>query len=343
MKQDDYRSAVNIRHLLTEVINQFYLVPESVIEPLIEEDWRCLYRVKGTGTSWLLRAYSHPNSQARQQRMVAVLELLAANTYPAPRLIYAANGAAMVERYDWHIVMTTFIEGDVIESNTPTTLQQLGQVLGKLHALSETLPVSMIQALPLAGWTPTSQFTPFALQEMLAIVDAIPHSLQTVYVDIVQALRSLSPLTDLPEGLLHNDCVPTNAVMSKDDVPVLIDWADAGRGPLLIDLAWLLIQSDGGLPRTPPLEPDRARLYAIIDGYCEHRVLTIAENAAMLDALRYVPTVWSGLEFVAALRGENTEHPWQWWWERFHAAAVAAPLIQERVVFHQHFQSNGRK
>lgn len=315
---------------LQEIIRQQYAVPDAQLDPIIVEDWRQLHRVEGVGSApWLMRAYSHPNSDHRQARLVQVLELLAATSFPAPRLIPTASGRTAVEAGQWHMVMTTFVQGDVLTDNGPAALRQLGEALGQLHTLSASWPPAVLQALPIAGWTPTSQFVPFALQEMEATAALVSPALQATYEEILQALHSLPPMTDLPQALLHNDCVPTNAVVTPEGRLVLIDWADAGRGPMLIDLAWLLLQCDDGKPQTPLPPTDLERLYAVMEGYCRYRVPTRAETEAMLPALRFVSTVWSGLEFSAALRGESSEHSWEWWWARYHAAAAIAPLVQE--------------
>lgn len=117
---------------------------------------------------------------------------------------------------------------------------------------------------------------------------------------------------------------------------VLIDWADAGWGELILDLAWLLIMGMGSIPDGSPasttVEIDKTRLYAVIDGYCRYRVPTAEECAILLDAIRFVPAVYSGLDFCAACRQESSAALWQGWWARYQVAPLAATLAVERII-----------
>ena len=331
---------MSLQIIFTEAVHHHYVSPPFVLYTLIEEAGRQLYRVeRENAASWLLRAYAYPNSNARQAQHVAVLKLLKRHDYPAPRLIRSRHGETIseckTEDAHWYFVITTFIEGEVLEGIGSTTLALMGEALGQFHRFSISLPTEETQSLAGALWRPM-EMVPLATQELRAIHSEVPASEQPDYTMIQRAVALLPPFRHLPAALNHGDCVPTNAIMTRNQQIILIDWADAGWGELVLDLAWLLVIAMGGLPdeRAPSntVQIDPARLIAIVDGYCRYRVPTATECDALLDAMRFVPAFSCALEFCAACRHESSPLIWQGWWQRYQAVPLAAALAKERIT-----------
>jgi Ser/Thr protein kinase RdoA (MazF antagonist) len=51
---------------------------------------------------------------------------------------------------------------------------------------------------------------------------------------------SVDPCSDLPHAFVHPDFVPSNAITTPDDKTVIVDWTNAGRGPRLWSIGFLL-------------------------------------------------------------------------------------------------------
>ena len=328
-----------IESVLSETAQQHYQLTKPTFHPIIQEDWRQLYQITQPDTNpWLLRAYHHPNSDLRQRRQADILKLLDQYNFPAPRLVKTKTGASVVEAAvntdKWHIIMVTFIEGEVVVDDSPQSLGHLATALGQLHALSTTIPNETLSAIPDADFR-NGDGNHFIIKGLIEVADNVPVHLQTTYDEIVQILRSPPNFVGLPTALLHNDCVPGNAVMTPNSQLILIDWADSGLGEMVAELGWLLVMCDGGVPRTPPLQPDTDRLYAIIDGYCRHRVLTKAESQALLAAIRWQHICFVGLEMASALRKEVADAEWEMWWARYQVAPTTIELAQARIESHR--------
>jgi Ser/Thr protein kinase RdoA (MazF antagonist) len=156
--------------------------------------------------------------------------------FPAERL---ATSDAVTQFEGQSVLVTTFVAG-VTPRGNGRTFAYLGGLLGALHAREG------VQAAPGGGWhhlissgTPKDEVA--ALQRLLD--DFAPR----VRDDDVKAFRSLRARVkgidvcdDLPHRLVHPDMVPTNAIEVEDRSLVIVDWANAGRGPRLWSLAMTL-------------------------------------------------------------------------------------------------------
>src|SRR5947209_2267241 len=70
-----------------------------------------------------------------------VLLFLEEREYPAPRVIRALDGSPFIEHEGWKLVVTTFVEGDIVEADeggavvcAPADLFEVGRMIGRLHA-----------------------------------------------------------------------------------------------------------------------------------------------------------------------------------------------------------------
>ncbi len=336
---------MNTQIQLAQAVQQQYALKHCVLYPLIQEEGRCLYHIEQDDASpLLLRTYAYPGSDARQAQHGHILQLLEAYGYPAPRLMRTQSGEGVLNWIDgdatWCCVVTTFIEGQVIEGDAPETLRIMGETLGHFHAFSQSLPVEVVQHLPPALWRPKAMI-PLTQQELAAIKPTITAQDQATYRQLQSAVEAIPSFHHLPAALNHGDCVPTNAVMKPAGEVILIDWADAGWGELILELGWLLLMGIGGIPDGSPqsfnVTIDPARLHAVIDGYCRYRIPTTAECTTLLDAIRFVPAIYSALDFCTVYRQGSTAAVWKGWQARYQIAPPAAALAIERI---QQYRSN---
>lgn len=188
-----------------------------------------------TGRAGSLESFRRPDL-ADLQRDAHTLARLEQAGFPAERL---ATSDAVTQFEGQGVLVTTFVPG-VTPRGNGRTFAYLGGLLGALHAREG------VEAAPGGGWhhlvssgTPKDEVA--ALQRLL---DDFAAHLRGDDVKAFRALRTsvngIDVCDDLPHCLVHPDMVPANAVEVEDRSLVIVDWANAGRGPRLWSLAMTL-------------------------------------------------------------------------------------------------------
>jgi hypothetical protein len=189
-----------------------------------------------------------------------VLRALAGTQFPAERCPPGDPVLALGD--DRHVLVTEYVE--------PTPAPRPGFVLAWCVGLLSRLAVRSAENLPAGGgWhrlgaTPSSE-----IDRALALGGHVG----TPVAELVDTLADADDGTGLPQGLIHADLTPPNAIPQGDQPPVIIDWIGVGRAPRIWALAWLLyVAGPKGARRAldryessvPLSEEERARLPAIM-------------------------------------------------------------------------------
>jgi Phosphotransferase enzyme family/Putative esterase len=221
-----------------------------------------VYRLHGTdtGPDLVARAFGPGVERATVDAAAHVLQALAGTRFPAERCPIADPVLALGEGR--HLLVTEYVE--------PSPAPRPGFVLAWCVGLLGRLALRSAENLPAGGgWhrlgaTPSSE-----IDQALALGGHVGASVA----ELVDTLADADDGTGLPEGLIHADLTPPNAVPQGDEPPVIIDWIGVGRGPRIWALAWLLyVAGPTGARRaldryagTVPLsEEERARLPAVM-------------------------------------------------------------------------------
>jgi len=312
--------------MLAELVKRYYRAQTVSLQPLNSESGKHLYRVERVWEQpWVLRAYP-PESEDDMQALVTVLSFLEQHEYPAERLVRAADGSVVVAHDGWRLLVTTFVEGSIVDYEPPT-LRLLGATLGRLHALQ---PIATTPAaLPLAEMRPVNEIS-WALSQITGVKAQVPKHLYARYDTLVAALHDIRPCEELPRVVIHNDCHTANAVRTPAEQVILIDWEGAGLGPAVFDVGFLLSSSDTESRWTPALPPDPARVAAIVDGYCQYHTLTPAELEYLPDAMRFRAIVYGACSFAASIARDGKEDEDLWWWRRYNAAEEIAERARKQ-------------
>jgi Ser/Thr protein kinase RdoA (MazF antagonist) len=314
-----------------ESISEQYRVQVNSLQRLSSDSGKHIYRVKlANGASWILRMVKDPGKTTLVE-LAHLLIFFEQENYPAERIVLTVERAAIGTIGDRHICMTTFLVGSPLEY-TPATLSLLGAMVGRLHALK----LSSLYSPPQAGMLPSGELA-FAQQRLAVIAPLVPRQYSEQYELLEKALSSIGYGTGLPTTLIHNDCHPANALVTAPGQVTLLDWEEAGMGPAILDIGFLLANCDEKVPWSPlpaaAFHPDEDRLKAVIEGYCRYHQPTIGELDFLTDAVRFRSLVFGACSFAAAIAQHERAEFSQWWWIRYCAAEEIAE--KARMYFAQ--------
>ena len=322
---------------LKNLVEHYYQIQVISLDHLSSNTGKYLYRVEqANGQRWLLRLVQDDDSIFA---LANVLLFLEDKAYSAERIIRTVEHTAVGGVEDWYFLMTTFLTGTSLDPS-PATFFLLGATLGRLHALK----VPETRSLPIAEMLPERELA-YATQQLTAVASHVPQHLRPRYEMFESALASIERFTDLPPVLIHNDCHPANALYTGPEQITLIDWEGAGLGPALIDVAFLLVNTDAAAPWEPlPSEAvfhlDEARISATIEGYCQHHSLTRDELDRLPDAILFRSIVFGACSFATAINIDGNADTPQWWWARY----IAAEKIADKArSYFARYHSSGDK
>lgn len=128
--------------------------------------------------------------------------------------------------------------------------------------------------------------------------------------EFLELVATLRVLADQPAGLIHGEINPANSVLSPNDQLTLVDWDQAGRGPLLLEAGDPLLTAF----LTEDLRFRQDSAVAFYDDYTDGVGMTEADRnlaftAALLHALRYLrfgnpETRWARIRYALTHRDE---------------------------------------
>jgi Ser/Thr protein kinase RdoA (MazF antagonist) len=235
------------------------------------------------GGPWIARVFPPARPRSGAEGDAAIMRFLARQGYPAERVpagdaVYDFDGGA--------ILLTEFIPGRPLPSPAAGAegaekFAVMGDLLGRLHALPADKSVSRPGGA--TGLDPAREGRPRQdLLAALSFLDAVDTKVAAAHRERFDQLRDQVHVADdgqgLPEALLHGNLLhaPDHVIVSEAG-PVAINWKAAGRGPRLLDLAWLM----WGTWR------NRDWIDAAVRGYRRH-VEPASEELDRLEAVMYV-------------------------------------------------------
>lgn len=219
------------------------------------------------GPSWVARVFPAKRPVEAIDGDAEILRFLEERRFPAER---CADEVPVSTFEGQGVLVTGFVPGpNGRPDQSPTTLQAMGDLLGRL----QTLPhADGAMGRPAGSWHHLSLAGGGRREDVAALE---PLMVDAKYAPLWDELAGIDLLEDLPEALLHPDFVTANAILTPDG-PVVIDWTSAGRGPRIASLGLLL--SAGAT--------DLRLVDAIIAGYRPHVRLEPEELARLAGAVR---------------------------------------------------------
>lgn len=260
-----------------------------------------VFRVGRSGDpDWVARLFGPERTVADAEADAQILRALERAGFPAERCadeqpVSAINGRA--------VLITEYVDG-VPAGGRGRTFAVLGSLLGRLHGrtAASMRPGGAWHHLSPRG-TPSDE-----VAAATALLEShsrrITASDTAAYDRLRQRVESTDTCTDLPHAFVHPDFVPANAILTRDERTVIIDWANSGRGPRLWSLAFLLWA--GGAR-------DLRLVDLVVSRYQRHTRIDAAEMDRLPGAIRARPLLldtWSvcnGRKQLAGL-GEQLQH-----------------------------------
>lgn len=187
------------------------------------------------------------------------------------------------------MLVTEFVTGERPRGNG-RTYAILGALLGRLHARpGESLrPGGGWHHLALDG-TPADEVV-VASSLLTELRSEAASGDAGGFAVLAEALETAAATTvGLPEAFVHPDFVPVNAIScpNADGHPTIVDWTNAGRGPRVWSLGFVLWAAG---------TRDLRLVDAFMSRYRRHVTLTDAELAALPTAIGSRPltmAIWS--------------------------------------------------
>jgi Ser/Thr protein kinase RdoA (MazF antagonist) len=294
-----------------------------------------VFRVDGGPTeSWVVRI------GRSLERYAATLSVLERSSYRSARVIPDHEGRLVgettaVSGENTQVLVITHVPGGPTPFE-PVPVGRVGAALGRLHgqaaaALAAALaPVPGLPVIERAGMLPDNELA-FGLRCLHAVDDVVTPAERGLWQRLVDACTRGRVLGGgLTPVFLHGDAHPWNSVQAASGEVSLIDWDSAGRGPAVIDLAFLAVSCDTGGLIGPIIAPDPRRLDAVLDGYRSEMTLADADLAALDDAIAFRVLVSAAVGFgslTRAGRTASTEPGIRWSLDRW----AAAPRLADRM------------
>jgi len=232
----------------------------------------------------------------------ATLDWLAAQGYPAPRVVATREGDPIGVAGAWLTWATSYIPGRApLAGGGQVGL--LGAALGRLHALGPA------PGIGLASWHPAAA-VPATLGRLDTVEPLLPGEWRPLHAQFRSALLAVwAASPGLPMAVVHGDAWQGNVVVTPSGDAVLIDWENGGLGLPVLDLGYCLLEChlDVGQPARRAgawqISPDPGRIGAVLDSYARWRRLDDAERAALADGIRFAAAYIGAIHFEQALIG----------------------------------------
>ena len=251
-----------------------------------------------TGPAWMVRCFGTGRPFDRVVGDGAVLAHLEHNEVAAERVVRTRQGSLALPLDGMSLLVTQFVEG-VEPDGTADQLRELGETLGRLHALSQ--PRTDRYLTRQAGSTPKEDLA-FARSRLQQVASRVDDQRRQEFDRLRAAVDTTRDCERCPSSLVHPDAHAGNAVLTNDGTIVLVDWDGAGQGPRIASLGWLLF--DAGLRHPEGVE-------AVLDGWCRHQRPTPIEVDRLGDGIRFRPLTHAVRSFAAGIDGDDPE-PRRW-------------------------------
>jgi len=268
-----------------------------------------VYQVGIEDHSPLIAKFYRPDrwSDAAIQEEHDFSSLLANEEIPAIAPLRDAENNSLFHTVGFSFALYPRVGGRTPELDNPEHLLQLGRTIARIHNFGAIEPFQH---------RPVVDINTLAIESSRFLLDNhfIPDDLKEAYItlheDLIRRIESCYARAGVVENIrLHGDCHLGN-ILWNNEVPYFVDFDDARMGPAVQDL-WMLLSGDRHYMT--------ARLFDILDGYCEFRQfdpreLQLVEALRTLRMINYAGWIarrWHDPAFPMAFTWFNTQRYWE--------------------------------
>ena len=197
--------------------------------------------------------------------------------------------------------------GRTPELDNPEHLTQIGRMIARVHNYGAIEPFKHRQSLTISALAEKSSL--FLLEQHFIPDDLLP-AYESLINELIPKIKNcFSSAGSVKYIRLHGDFHLGN-ILWNDDTPFMVDFDDTMMGPAMQDL-WMLLSGDRNYMT--------ARLYDVLDGYCEFREfdpveLHLVEALRTLRIINYAGWIarrWEDPAFPMAFPWFNSQRYWQ--------------------------------
>jgi homoserine kinase type II len=222
-----------------------------------------------TAGSFFLTLYEKRTKVDDLPFFLGLMAHLASHGITCPQPVKMRDGAMLGTLAGRPAAIIDFLEGVWPRKPNAAHCAGIGQALAKLHLAGRDFPMSRANALSVSGWRPL--FTSAASR-----ANEVQPGLREFLASELNYLEGRWP-KDLPQGVIHADLFPDNALFLGENLSGLIDFYFACNDILVYDVAICLnawcFEADHSFNVT------KAR--AFLSTYGRERKLSDAEQAAL--------------------------------------------------------------
>ena len=192
---------------------------------------------------------------------------------------------------DKPVLLKEFIRGDVKENLDGKCLYNLSVAIGRLHQISP--PNDLPREYPYGHQT---------FCELYMNSDFSEHPFtQWLYEKYQYIKKHLHP--DLPKSIIHGDIFPSNVIITKNEIPIMMDFEEACYYNRIFDIGMAIV---GLCSENGKLNPSRT--HEIIEGYERIVSLTVLEKETLKAFVIYAAVAtafWRFRQFHITISDEN--------------------------------------
>lgn len=182
------------------------------------------------------------------------------------------DGQTLFEHAGFRFALFPRRGGRAPEPGNLDQLYRLGQLLGRMHAVSASRPFEHRESLNVENFGHASLNT---LIEGNYVPKSLLPAYESVARDLLKRVEDVFAQTEFQPIRLHGDCHPGN-ILARDDAFYLVDLDDCRMGPSVQDI-WMMLAGE----RHERL----GQLSELVDGYNEFHDFTPRE-LPLIEALR---------------------------------------------------------
>ena len=182
------------------------------------------------------------------------------------------DGQTLFEHAGFRFALFPRRGGRAPEPGNLDQLYRLGQLLGRMHAVSASRPFEHRESLNVENFGHASLNT---LLEGNYVPKSLLPAYESVARDLLKQVEDVFAQTEFQPIRLHGDCHPGN-ILARDDAFYLVDLDDCRMGPSVQDI-WMMLAGE----RHERL----GQLSELVDGYNEFHDFTPRE-LPLIEALR---------------------------------------------------------